>query len=207
MHHNTSLNPESLWNSLHCTLLCYSERNTKASWQPMIPSEFRLTEADIDSFVQCLSPVLKLALFTRRGIYEVALTVKNLTELRPNMILPELMERCVWVCLYSRHVHVHTSLLVTLHVNLWTVLVMAVTQAEVITVCIQYMYIPFIQRICVATTCLNNVDYAITTTIAHTLYPPPPQDLCCSRDSNWAPSSGVHSVMCNCSGPHTSIRW
>ena len=70
-----------------------SERHTKPSWQPPIPLKSQLTEKDIDSFVQCLLPVLWLALYTRRGIYEVALTVKNLAELRPAIVLPGLIER------------------------------------------------------------------------------------------------------------------
>ena len=78
---------------MYLPISLFRQRNRKPSWVSPIPRDHELTEDDIDSFVQCLLPILRLALFTRRGIYEVALCIKNLTELRPKLILPELMER------------------------------------------------------------------------------------------------------------------
>lgn len=69
------------------------ERHSKPSWEPTVPSSAKLTEKDIDVFVECLLPTLWLALFTRRGIFDVAICIKNLAQLRPTMVLPELMER------------------------------------------------------------------------------------------------------------------
>lgn len=69
------------------------ERHSSDSWLPKPPSSSRLSEKDIDEFVACLCPAVWLSIFSKIGSLEAALAVKNLAILRPEVILPTLMEK------------------------------------------------------------------------------------------------------------------
>ena len=79
---------------VHCR-----ERHSKPGWFLYIPDSAKLTEADIDAFVCCLVPVVRMAVFSKAGTGEAALTLHNLALVRPEMVLPDLLNR--WVELFS----------------------------------------------------------------------------------------------------------
>lgn len=78
-----------------CFAVCFvsRERYSKPFWGAPIPQGTRLTEEDIDAFVKCVLPSVRMAVFSRIGIFEVALTMRNLSVLRPELVIPDLLER------------------------------------------------------------------------------------------------------------------
>ena len=73
---------------VHCR-----ERHSKPGWFLYIPDSAKLTEADIDAFVRCLVPVVRMAVFSKTGTVEAALTLHSLALVRPEMVLPDLLNR------------------------------------------------------------------------------------------------------------------
>ena len=61
-----------------------------------MPSEKCLTEHDIDRFVQSVLPVMRLAVFSRVGMMDAATAIQCLALVRPEEVLPDLMEKWVW---------------------------------------------------------------------------------------------------------------
>lgn len=53
----------------------------------------KLKDTDIDAFVQCLLPLLKMAMFSKIGSADAASTYHNLALIRPEMVLPDLLDR------------------------------------------------------------------------------------------------------------------
>jgi proteasome activator subunit 4 len=53
----------------------------------------KLKDTDIDAFVQCLLPLLKMAMFSKIGSVDAASTYHNLALIRPEMVLPDLLDR------------------------------------------------------------------------------------------------------------------
>lgn len=73
--------------------LYFRERKTKSDWLPSVSSDARLKDTDIDTFVQCLLPLLKMAMFSKVGTIDAASTYHNLALVRPEMVLPDLLNR------------------------------------------------------------------------------------------------------------------
>ena len=89
---------------MHCR-----ERHSKPGWFLYIPDSAKLTEADIDAFVRCLVPVVRMAVFSKAGTGEAALTLHNLALVRPEMVLPDLLNR--YVVLFSLSLYCHCKYL------------------------------------------------------------------------------------------------
>ena len=94
---------------MHCR-----ERHSKPGWFLYIPDSAKLTEADIDAFVCCLVPVVRMAVFSKTGTVEAALTLHSLALVRPETVLPDLLNRwgsvalCVSLCFVTVRIHQFT---------------------------------------------------------------------------------------------------
>jgi proteasome activator subunit 4 len=71
----------------------YRERYEKPNWLPPTPDAFRLTEDDIDAFVDSILPAVKQCLFSKFGPMEATNIYQQLALLRPQKILPDLLEK------------------------------------------------------------------------------------------------------------------
>ena len=75
------------------TLTSFRERKEKKEWFPSVPDSVKLKDTDIDAFVKCLLPLLKMAMFSKVGSADAASTYHNLALIRPEMVLPDLLDR------------------------------------------------------------------------------------------------------------------
>ncbi|CAH0550528.1 unnamed protein product [Brassicogethes aeneus] len=69
------------------------ERYKKQVWEMHIVDSFRLTDDDIDRFVNVMRPCVEQAMFSRMGQQETCLTLQYLASLRPNIIVPVTLEK------------------------------------------------------------------------------------------------------------------
>lgn len=70
----------------------YRER-FKKTWAPDVPDSHKLTDDHITAFVKCLKPIVLLAMFSKHGPSEAASTLQKLAALRPEIVIPPLLER------------------------------------------------------------------------------------------------------------------
>ena len=82
-----------------------------------IPAEFHLAETDIDRFVACLLPSLRLALFTKeeRNQFQIAGCLGPLSTIRPRLFVPDMIEECKEALVSVTEPHRLTSLLSCLY--------------------------------------------------------------------------------------------
>lgn len=71
----------------------YRERHKNNIWSRRIPESHRLTEDQISKFVSALMPVVLTSMFNPQGISSAALAFRDLSVLRPEMVVPPLLER------------------------------------------------------------------------------------------------------------------
>lgn len=69
------------------------EKDTKPVWFSTVPDHAKLTDSDIDVFVNCLLPAVRMAMFSKAGTLDAAITLHNLALLRPEVVLPDLLNR------------------------------------------------------------------------------------------------------------------
>lgn len=69
------------------------ERFKKPSWNNNVPDHFKLTDDDIDRFVNILKPCVEPAMYSRLGSQDVILTLSYLASLRPNLIIPGILDK------------------------------------------------------------------------------------------------------------------
>lgn len=72
-----------------------SERTNRPVWFFNPPESYRLTEKDIDNFVDCLKECAFMAIFNKNHLEWAAETCRYLSQLRPAMIVPPLVEMLV----------------------------------------------------------------------------------------------------------------
>lgn len=71
----------------------YFEKFKKPSWEYMCPDEYKLTDAQIDRFVNILKPSIDQAIFSKLGCQNVSSAVQYLASLRPNIICPIVLDK------------------------------------------------------------------------------------------------------------------
>ena len=79
-----------------CTLtsdLPCRERFAKPTWLPSTPDSVKLTEEDIDAFVDCVLPAAWQCMFSRFGPMEAVNVFQQLAIVRPQKVLPGLLEK------------------------------------------------------------------------------------------------------------------
>lgn len=69
------------------------ERFKKKSWETKTPDHYKLTDGDIDRFVNILKPCLEQAMFCRQGGQDVSLALQYLASLRPQLIIPMTLDK------------------------------------------------------------------------------------------------------------------
>ena len=60
---------------------------------PKPPEHARLKDSDVERFVVILKPVAMLAVYSKTGSFDAAASLQNLALIRPDLILPPLIER------------------------------------------------------------------------------------------------------------------
>lgn len=74
----------------------HRERYRKPNWMSKTPENARLKDSDIERFVLILKPVAMLAVYSKTGSFDAAASLQNLALIRPDLILPPLIERYVY---------------------------------------------------------------------------------------------------------------
>lgn len=70
----------------------YRERYKKASWETPIPASHHLREETITRFVNALKPIINVAMFSRYGSADSAFALQHLSAIRPEIVIPPLLE-------------------------------------------------------------------------------------------------------------------
>jgi proteasome activator subunit 4 len=60
-----------------------------------VPEKGRLSDADITDFVNGMTTVVFLAMFSKSNMTESASAIQNLATLRPEIVIPPLLEKLV----------------------------------------------------------------------------------------------------------------
>lgn len=70
-----------------------NEKYKKHPWRRPIPDEYKLREQDITEFVEVFKPVAFQAMYSRIGPNDIGRVFKGLADLRPEIILPGILDR------------------------------------------------------------------------------------------------------------------
>lgn len=69
------------------------ERFNKPCWMVDIPEETRITDSEIERYVNIIKEVALLSVYSKQGSIQAALTLQNLALLRPDLVIPQLLQR------------------------------------------------------------------------------------------------------------------
>lgn len=73
------------------------ERKANSIWCFVPPESNRLTEQDITDFVNCVKECAFIAIFTKTQLKEAAKACQYLSMLRPELIVPPIVEKFVLI--------------------------------------------------------------------------------------------------------------
>ncbi|CAG09459.1 unnamed protein product, partial [Tetraodon nigroviridis] len=71
----------------------HRERYRKPTWQMPIPESHKLTEEDITNFVESMMQPVLLAMFSKTGSLDAAQALQNLALMRPELVIPPVLEK------------------------------------------------------------------------------------------------------------------
>ncbi|XP_078000645.1 proteasome activator complex subunit 4-like [Glandiceps talaboti] len=71
----------------------HRERHKKPTWLHSIKEDYKLTEENITAFVESVRPAVFPAIFCKIGHMEAAAALQNLAFLRPELVIPTLLEK------------------------------------------------------------------------------------------------------------------
>ncbi|KAL3873182.1 hypothetical protein ACJMK2_036330 [Sinanodonta woodiana] len=71
----------------------HKERYKKESWEQPIPESHKLTDNDVTHFVASFQPVVFTSMFSKYGSQDSAVALKHLSTMRPELIVPTLLEK------------------------------------------------------------------------------------------------------------------
>ncbi len=71
----------------------FRERTTRSVWSFAPVESYRLTEQDITDFVNCVKEYAFISIFNKHYAEEAAEAVKYLSILRPELIVPTIIEK------------------------------------------------------------------------------------------------------------------
>lgn len=91
-----------------------SEKYKKHPWKTPIPDDCKLREQDITEFVEIFKPVAFQAMYSRLGPNDIGKIFKGLADLRPELILPGILERVFTTIDSITEPHKYTSSLQSL---------------------------------------------------------------------------------------------
>ena len=70
-----------------------SEKYKKHPWKRPIPDDYKLRDSDVTEFVEIFKPVAFQAMYSRIGANDTGKVFKGLADLRPELILPGILDR------------------------------------------------------------------------------------------------------------------
>lgn len=71
----------------------HSERHAKENWFTKTPDHVKITDNEIFRFANMLKDVALLSVYSKSGSLQAAAVMQNLALLRPDLVLPSLLER------------------------------------------------------------------------------------------------------------------
>uniref|UniRef100_A0A8B9HHN8 Proteasome activator subunit 4b n=1 Tax=Astyanax mexicanus TaxID=7994 RepID=A0A8B9HHN8_ASTMX len=71
----------------------HRERYKKLCWITPVPSSHRLTDQDITDFVESMKQPVLLAMFSKTGSMDAAQALQNLALMRPELVIPPVLEK------------------------------------------------------------------------------------------------------------------
>ncbi|XP_060063003.1 proteasome activator complex subunit 4-like [Ylistrum balloti] len=71
----------------------HRERYQKPSWENQVPDSHKLSEDDITRFVESMKPVVFVSMFSKYGSHDSAIALRHLSNMRPEIIIPTLLEK------------------------------------------------------------------------------------------------------------------
>lgn len=71
----------------------HRERYKKPSWEVEVPAHKKLTEEEITAFVKCVQTPAMLTMFSHTGTHDAGIVFHRLSLLRPEIIVPPLLEQ------------------------------------------------------------------------------------------------------------------
>uniref|UniRef100_A0A8C9TJ04 Proteasome activator subunit 4 n=1 Tax=Scleropages formosus TaxID=113540 RepID=A0A8C9TJ04_SCLFO len=71
----------------------HRERYKKPSWMTPVLESHKLTEKDITDFVECMKQPVLLAMFSKTGSLDAAQALQNLALMRPELVIPPVLEK------------------------------------------------------------------------------------------------------------------
>ncbi|XP_050688195.1 proteasome activator complex subunit 4-like isoform X2 [Eriocheir sinensis] len=71
----------------------HRERYKKPSWEVEVPAHKKLTEEDITAFVQCVQTPTMLTMYSHTGTHDAGIVFHRLSLLRPELVIPPLLEQ------------------------------------------------------------------------------------------------------------------
>ncbi|KAI4905889.1 hypothetical protein NFI96_014094 [Prochilodus magdalenae] len=71
----------------------HRERYRKPTWLPQVPESHRLSDQDITDFVSSMKQPVLLAMFSKTGSLDAARALQNLALLRPELVIPPVLEK------------------------------------------------------------------------------------------------------------------
>ena len=71
----------------------FSERKDRSLWYFVPHTSYRLTEQDITDFVNCVKDYAFISIFNKKHINEAAEACQYLSMLRPELIVPPIIEK------------------------------------------------------------------------------------------------------------------
>ncbi|CAJ0962986.1 unnamed protein product [Ranitomeya imitator] len=71
----------------------HRERYKKPSWLTPVPDSHKLSDQDVTDFVQSVMQPVLLAMFSKTGSLEAAQALQNLALMRPELVIPPVLER------------------------------------------------------------------------------------------------------------------
>lgn len=74
-------------------MLNFRERSKKKSWQLQVPDRYKLTETDIDFFVDCMLPVAMISVVDEEIIRKNGMILQYLAMMRPKLVISQVMDK------------------------------------------------------------------------------------------------------------------
>uniref|UniRef100_A0A8B9PYW3 Proteasome activator subunit 4 n=1 Tax=Apteryx owenii TaxID=8824 RepID=A0A8B9PYW3_APTOW len=71
----------------------HRERYKKMTWLTPVPDSHKLTDQDVTDFVECIIQPVLLAMFSKTGSLEAAQALQNLALMRPELVIPPVLEK------------------------------------------------------------------------------------------------------------------
>ncbi|KAK3731823.1 hypothetical protein QZH41_020179, partial [Actinostola sp. cb2023] len=71
----------------------HREKFSEPSWQTETPQDKKLSDNDINQFVESLKPAVMLAIFNKFGSFDAANSLQHLAMMKPDLVLPTLLDK------------------------------------------------------------------------------------------------------------------